>query len=106
MSLLAYIYDYLPNSFKKKVAKDKFYVFLKHLKGNYEVLFEFKDGSKMIEYESISFGRMSQKTFESFVRDQLPFIYENVLGAFFEGDIYDAVVKNIEMEYEKFLAQL
>ena len=106
MSLLAFIYGYLPETFKHQVPKDKFYIYLKHLKGQYDVLFEFADGTKMVEYESISFGRMSQKQFESYVRDQLPWIYTNVIGQFFEGPIYDGIIETIEEDYKKFFAKL
>ena len=106
MSLLGYIYDYLPQAFHKKVTKDKFYLWLKHLKGQYEVLFEFADGTRLVEYESISFGRMSQKRFESYIRDQLPWIYTNVIGKFFEGEIYDNIIETIEKDYEKFFAKI
>lgn len=105
-SLLGFIYDYLPESFKTKVNKDNFYIFLKHLKGQYNVLFTFKDGTKLVEYESIAFGRMSQKTFENYIREQLPWIYENVIGQFFEGDIYNGIIETIEEEYKKFLSKL
>jgi len=105
-SLLSFIYDYLPQSFKKKVEKDKFYIFVKHLKGEYSVLFEFKDGTRMVEYDSIAFGRMSQKTFENYIREQLPFIYENVIGAYFEGDIYNGIIETIEEEFKRLLAKL
>lgn len=106
MSLLAYIYSYLPNSFHKQVPKNKFYLWLKHLKGQYDVLFEFEDGTTLVEYESISFGRMSQKRFESYIREQMPWIYSNVIGRFFEGKIYDNIIETIEKEYEKFFAKL
>jgi len=106
MSLLAYIYEYLPNSFHKQVPKDKFYLWLKHLKGQYDVLFEFEDGTKLVEYESISFGRMSQKRFEDYIREQLPWIYVNVIGKYFEGDIYNGIIETIENEYKKFLSKL
>lgn len=105
-SLLNYIYGYLPPAFKKKVPEEKFYIFLKHLKGQYSVLFEFSDGTRLVEYESIAFGRMSQKTFENYIREQLPWIYQNVIGKFFEGDIYDGIIQTIEEEYEKFLSKL
>lgn len=105
-SLLAFIYDYLPNKFKKKVKKDQFYIWLKHLKGQYEVLFEFQDGTRMVEYDSISFGKMSQKTFEDYVRKQLPWIYENVIGAFFEGEIREGIIETIEEEFKRFLEKL
>jgi len=105
-SLLNFIYNYLPLKFRKAVPEDKFYIFIKHLKGEYAVLFDFSDGTKMVEYESISFGNMSQKRFESFIREQLPFIYENVIGKFFEGEIYDSIINTIEKEYERFMAKL
>jgi len=105
-SLLGFIYDYLPNKFKRKVRKDQFYIWLKHLKGQYDVLFEFQDGTKLVEYESISFGRMSEKTFENYVRLQLPWIYENVIGKFFEGEIKIGIIETIEKDYERFFAKL
>jgi len=106
MGLLGFIYDYLPASFKKKVEKKNFYKFVKHLRGEYEVLFTFKDGTQMVEYESIAFGNMSQKRFESYVRDQLPFIYENVIGQFFSGKMYDGIIATIEEEFQKYLSRL
>lgn len=105
-SLLNFIYDYLPPAFKRKVPKQHFYKFVKHLQGEYDVLFEFKDGTKLVEYQSISFGRMSQKRFEAYIREQLPWIYENIIGAFFEGEIYKNIIETIEMEYERFLQKL
>lgn len=105
-SLLSFIYDYLPAKFQKAIPKAKFYLFVKHLKGEYEVLFKFKDGTQMVEYDSISFGNMSQKRFESYVRSQLPFVYENVLGEFFEGEMLNGIISTIEDEFVKFLSKL
>jgi len=105
-SLLGFIYDYLPNQFKNKIPKDNFYLFIKHLKKQYKVLYVFADGSQQIEYDSISFGKMSQKTFENYIREQLPWIYENVIGKYFEGDIYNGIIDTIEEEYKKFLSKL
>jgi len=105
-SLIGYIYDYLPKQFKSQVKKQDFYIFLKHLKGNYKVLFTFKDGTKMVEYDSLSFGRMSQKTFENYIKEQLPWIYAEVIAPFYDGVIYDGIVENIENEYRKFLVKL
>lgn len=105
-SILNFIHDYLPAEFKMKVPEKKFYQWLKHLKGEYKVVFEFEDGTKMVEYDSISFGRMSQKEFEAYVRDQMPYIYENVLGKYFEGEILNGIIDTIEEAYKKFLAKL
>jgi len=106
-SLIGYIYDWLPKSFKAKVSKDKFYVFLKHLRGDYDVVFEFKDGTKFIEYHSIAFGRMSQKRFEAYVREQLPFIYSEVIQALYPDKLTsDRIIASIEDEYQNFLSRL
>lgn len=105
-SLLNFIYSYLPEKFKKRVHEKNFYKWLKHLKGEYTVVYVFNDGTKMIEYDSISFGKMSQKTFENYISNQLPWIYENVIGAFYQGDIYTNIIETIEEEYQKFLSKL
>lgn len=105
-SLINYIYDYLPKNFKNKIPKDKFHLWLKHLKGQYSVDFTFKDGTKLVTYESISFGRMSEQQFRTYVKEQLPFIYENVIGAFFKGEIYDSIISTIENDYERFFDKL
>lgn len=104
--LLGYIWSWMPDKFKDSVPKDKFYNFLKHVKVEYNVIFEFNDGTKLIEYESVSFGKMSQITFENYIREQLPFIYSDVIGKFYSGDKYDEIIEDVEYEYRKFLSQL
>lgn len=105
-ALLAEIWGYMPAKFKKKIPKEKFYLWLKHLKGEYKVIFEFKDGTKMVEYDSISFGKLSQIKFKEYVKEQMPFIYTNVIGAFFEGEIYNSIIGNIESDFERFFDKL
>jgi len=106
MSLLSFIYDYLPVNFHSKVDKKNFYKWLKHLRGQYKVLYTFADGTSFVEYESISFGRMSNIRFKEYVLEQMPFIYENVIGAFFEEEMYDNIIETIEEEYKKFFSKL
>lgn len=105
-TLLNYIWSYMPDSFKVKVPVGKFYLWLKHLRKDYDVVFEFADGTRLVEYKSISFARMSQFEFETYVREQLPFIYENVIGLTYSGDRYDNVLYNIEKEFKIFLGKL
>jgi hypothetical protein len=105
-SLLNMVYSFLPNKFKEAVPEKHFYRFLKHLKGQYKILFEFKDGTKMVEYESISFGRMSQKRFEEYVAEQLPWIYENVIHAMFDDETSKKIIDVVEDEYQVFLTRL
>lgn len=105
-ALLAFIWGYMPPKFKQSIPKEKFYQWLKHLKGQYAVIFEFKDGTKMVEYDSIAFGNMSEKRFRAYVAKQLPFIYTNVIGAYFEGEIYDNIIFTIEEAFERFMSKL
>lgn len=106
-SLLGYIYDWLPKNFKEKIPKDKFYIFCKHLRGEYDVIFEFKDGTKLVEYQSISFGKMSEKAFEAYVREQLPFLFGEVIQVLYpEKRDSDRIIAAIEDEYQIFLSKL
>lgn len=106
MALLAFIWGYMPNSFKKMVPLPEFYQWLKHLKGNYEVKYVFADGSQMIEYESIAFGKMSERRFHDYIKEQLPWIYEAVLGKYFEGEMLKNITDTIEDEFAKFFVKL
>lgn len=135
MALIANIYDYMPIHFKDKVPKSIFYNFIKHIQGKFKVHFSFADSEKisniiddclalglnaeqasimaakygktdMIEYDSISFGRMSQKTFKEYVSNQMPVIYENVLGKFFSDEILSNIIETIEADYERFMQKL
>jgi len=105
-SLLNFIYDYLPKEFTNVVSSGKFYLWLKHLKGQYKVLYSFQDGTKMVQYESISFSNMTDPRFKEYIKEQLPYIYENVIGKFFKGTQYDDIIETIEQEYMKFLIKL
>jgi len=105
-SLLNYIWSYMPDNFKARVQSDKFYLWLKHLRGEYDVIFEYDDGTKCIEYHSVSFGRMSQFEFESFVREQMPWIYQSVIGLCYDGEQFDQIIENIEDDYSTFFSKL
>lgn len=105
-ALLKYIYGYMPVKFKKSVPEHHFYLFLKHLKKEYKVVFTFNDGTTMVEYDSIAFGKMSQKTFQEYIKEQLPWIYSDVLGAYFEGEILNGIIDTIEQEFERFMQRL
>ena len=93
-------------AFQNAVKRNNFYIFVKHIQAKYDVLFEFKDGTKMLQYHSISFGRMSQKTFENYVREQLPIIYEEVIHGLYDEDRANDIIENIENEFEIYLSKL
>jgi len=105
-SLLSYIYNYLPANFQKKVPEKIFYKWLQTLKGEYKVLFEFKDGRQITEYESISFSKMDEYKFRNYIKEQLPYIYENIIRPFYDEETYNSIISTIESEYEKFMIKL
>jgi hypothetical protein len=107
MSLVGYIYDQLPVRFQKRLAKKHFYRYLKHLKGQFDIIARFGD-IILVEYESIAFGRMSEHTFRDYIREQLPWIYSDVIGKYYKvgGWRYNRKIDLIEDEYKKFLSKL
>lgn len=104
--LLGYIYDYLPAKFKTSVKKEHFYIFLKYAQNNVKIIFTFKDGRQIVEPISISFAKMDNVSFKAFIKEQLPFIYSQIIGAFYSGEIYNSIIENIEKEFEKILTKL
>lgn len=76
------------------------------MQGEFEEVFEFRDGKKMIEYKSISFGNMNQQQFKEYVSLQLPIIYEDLIMQIYKADQATLVIESIEKEYEKFLSKL
>jgi len=105
MSFIGYVYDYLTPGFKNDVPKKNFYKWLKHLKGNYKVVYVFKGLPPMIEYDSISFTKMSNEQFNEYVKDQLPYIFD-VIRKLYEPEKANDIIDTIEMDYIKFLIKL
>lgn len=100
--ILSYIYDRLPLNFKNSVAKQHFYKFLKLLSKEYTVVFKFKDGREMIEYNSISFSKMNQTKFREYFNNQLSVIYEELLIPF----EIDYLMDEVQEEFDKILLKL
>lgn len=134
-ALLNYVYAYMPERFKKEVPGDKFYNFVKHVQGKYTTVFSFRDDEKisdildtclelgidaekastiaakfgktdLIEYESISFGRMSQKRFKEYISEQMPILYEEILGKFFKDEVLSGIIETIEEDFTNFMNKL
>jgi hypothetical protein len=106
-ALLNYVWLWLPDNFKKQVPAEHFYKFLKMVQGQYDVVFEFKDGTKMIEYHSISFGKMSNEKFKEFVKEQISVIYNDVIIMLFKDDEKaNHIIQETETEFEKFFNKL
>lgn len=62
--------------------------------------------TELLEYESLSFGRMTEKKFREYIREQLPWIYTEVIGKFYQGEQYQQVIDDIENNYETFFSKL
>lgn len=103
-ALINYVYSWLPPKFTNRIPQSKFYNFLKHLNGKSKVVFEFKDGTQVVEYKSISFGRMSQARFGEYVKEQLAIIYEYLIHPLCEYP--DIVIENIESEFKSYFEVL
>jgi len=100
--ILAYIYDRLPLRFRKTVLKPNFYKFIKMLSNEYTVVFEFKDGRQMIEYTSISFGKMNQSKFRLYFNTQMSVVYEELLIPM----ECDYLMDEVNEMFEKLLAKI
>lgn len=105
-SLLNFIWVSLPPHFRAKIPCKDFYLFIKMLKGDYDEVFTFKNGNKMIEYKSISFGKMNQAQFEEYVAEQLPIIYDGIIMEMYKPDQANLVIDSIEEQYKVFLSKL
>jgi hypothetical protein len=106
-SLVNYIYSQMPRRFRAKLPEKYFYKYLKHLKGQFDIIAQFGD-VVLVEYDSIAFGRMSEHTFREYIRNQLPWIYSDVIGKYYKvgGWRYNKKINDIEDEYKKFLSKL
>jgi hypothetical protein len=134
-SLLNYIWKWMPAKFQEKVLNKYFYKWLQTLKKEYKILFSFADEDKiksiidtcidlgisaenasiiatkygkidMIEYESISFGRMDEYKFRNYVKEQLPFINENLINKLFDEETANNIIEDVEKEFEKYFTKL
>jgi len=105
-SLINYIYCMCPLKFRQSISQKHFYTFLKKLKGEYDVLYEFSDGFQFVEYQSISFAKMPQQTFKEYVAAQLPIIYSELIEKLYSPEKAAMIIESIEDEYKKFLSKL
>lgn len=103
---LNYIYKYMPESFKTKVKSNKFYRWLQGLKKEYSILYTYSDSTQLIEYNSISFGRMNQVEFKAFINEQIPFIYSDVIGKLYDEKTTNSIIETIEEDFLKFFSKL
>ena len=100
--MLSFIYDRLKPSFKKQITKSRFYIFLKELAKEYDVIYTFADGTEYKEYKSISFGKMNNTKFKLYFNNQLSVIYEDLLFPLEQEYLMD----EINNEWEKVFTKL
>lgn len=101
--MLGFIHDRLTPTFKKQIAKPKFYLFLKELAKEYTVLYTFKDGTEHKEFKSISFSKMNNTTFKEYFNNQLIFIYEDLLFPLGQDYLMDEINKEFERVFNKLI---
>ncbi len=101
--MLSYIYERLKPSFKKRVPKQKFYIFLKELAKEFDVMYTFSDGRQWTELKSISFGRMSNTKFKEYFNNQLTVIYEDLLFPLEQEYLMDEINKEWEKVFTKLI---
>jgi len=101
--MLGFIHDRLTPAFKKQIAKPKFYLFLKDLAKEYDVLYTFKDGTEHKEYKSISFAKMNNTKFKEYFNNQLIFIYEDLLFPLGQEYLMDEINKEFERVFSKLI---
>jgi hypothetical protein len=77
---MGWLWDKMPIKFKRDRCANKqdMYKYLKLVQGSYIVSLKFKD-REAIEFESISFGKMSNDEFKIYVNTQIVALYENIL---------------------------
>lgn len=100
--LLSYIYDNLPEKLSSRYPRDKFYLVVKDWMGHYEVIGARKDGSEIRKYDSISFEKMDEIQFKSYIKDVVEFIVSDVLFPLKMNDFVDELL----IEWEKFFDKI
>ena len=100
-------------SFKDDAKREEIKTYLKENKKKFRITYKTIDTISemfgkldLVDYDSISFGRMSQQRFEDYVREQLPWIYEQVIGKFYKDELYNEIIDQIEDGFKKFLSKL
>lgn len=75
-----WLWQQMPTKFKLERCPDRsqMYNYIKVIQGKYKLSMKFK-GIEFYEFESISFGRMSDSKFNEFVNEQISVIYTELL---------------------------
>jgi hypothetical protein len=101
-AILKFIYKKLPLIFRQNIPEKSFYKFVKTLSNEYKEVYKFKNGITLIEYDSISFGKMNQTKFREYFNNQLSIIYEELLIPM----EVDYIMDEVNAEFEKLLSKL
>lgn len=98
-----WLWDKMPLAFKKSRCPDpkNMYQYLKIISGQYSEAMQYKDKT-FYSFESISFGRMSNEEFKSFLEDQMASIYTELLVPLNMAEIYE----EMEQEFKKIFKEL
>lgn len=77
-SWCGWLWEQMPLRFKQRYAKENMYKVLKLCAGQYNRNFTFKD-IYVVEFESISFKRMKESDFRTYVIEQITAFYTEIL---------------------------
>lgn len=100
-SILAFVWENLPEKLQSRCPKQHFYKLLKELQGRYEIVY--KNGDHEVkEYESINFRKMSQKRFHEVFKADLDFICTDILEPLGMNDFISALVMQYELTLVKY----
>ena len=76
----SWVWEQLPTKFKLERCPNRqdMYKYLKLIQGDFKVSMKYKD-LDVLEFNSISFGKMSNDDFKAYVNVQIAALYDNVL---------------------------
>ena len=100
-SLLNFVWENMSETFQKKVPKNKFYLLIKELQGRFTEI-EISSKTKIKEYESLSFEKMSQVRFHEIFKEDVDFIISDILIPMGMQDFVEQLVLQFDKTFIKY----
>lgn len=99
-----WLWQELPKQFKLQRCPNRadMYKYLKLVQGKYKESMKYKDITA-IEFESISFGNMSNEAFKDYVNEQIIALYENILIPLKMEDLYEKANEEFSNLFKKLI---
>jgi len=103
--MLTKVRKFLPKNIKDAISDKKFYSWVRIQSKQYDVDWDFGDGTKMITPHSISFGKMNNSQFKDYIKTQIPHIY-NIFMKYLPEYLANIAIMSIEEGFERFFTKL